>query len=179
MKENVLHNNIILVDKNDVQIGTTDKTAAHKDALLHRAFSVFIFRKNQYGDIELLLQQRNPEKYHCGGLWTNTCCSHPQPGEQTADAALRRLQEECAFQTELTYAGHFIYQAKFDNGLTEHEYDHVFIGWYDDDINQFNLEEISQMCWITLDNLQKKLLSQPEKFTPWLAKALEVASTSS
>ena len=116
---------VILVDEHDVQTGTMEKMEVHQKALLHRAFSIFIF--NEKG--EMLLQKRADRKYHSAGLWTNACCSHPKPGEETLAAAEIRLQEEMGFNTELKKAFDFIYKAPFDNGLTEYEFDHVFIGW--------------------------------------------------
>ena len=118
---------IILVNEEDVQVGTMEKMEVHERGLLHRAFSVFIFNKAG----EMLLQQRALSKYHSGGLWTNACCSHPRPGEKTEDAAARRLFEELGFGTELRFAFSFTYKAAFDNGLTEHEFDHVFVGHFD------------------------------------------------
>src|SRR4051812_29579171 len=118
---------VILVNEADEQTGTIDKLEAHRQALLHRAFSVFIFKSNG----EMLLQQRAENKYHSAGLWTNACCSHPAPGEDTYDAALRRLQEELGFTTRLEELFSFTYRTDFENGLSEHEYDHVFAGIYD------------------------------------------------
>ena len=129
---------VVLVNEKDEAIGTMEKMAAHEKALLHRAFSVFVFNKN--GD--LLMQQRAHSKYHSGGLWTNTCCSHPRPSEHVADAANRRLQEEMGFTTSLTKAFDFTYKAVFDNGLTEHEYDHVFTGIFDGPV-YFNPNEVA------------------------------------
>src|SRR5215470_11031187 len=122
---------IILVDEKDRSIGVMEKLEAHRKGLLHRAFSVFIF--NSKG--EMLLQQRSDEKYHSGGLWTNACCSHPAPGEDINTAAIRRLNEELGFTTSLTKIFDFIYQSSFENGLTEHEFDHVFIGLHDEPIH--------------------------------------------
>src|ERR1700754_1322335 len=115
---------VILVNENDIPVGTMEKMEAHRKALLHRAFSVFIF--NSKG--EMLLQQRADKKYHSGGLWTNACCSHPKPGEEIETAASRRLREELGFGTGLRKVFDFIYQSPFDNGLTEFEFDHVFFG---------------------------------------------------
>ena len=115
---------VVLVDETDLETGTMEKMEAHLLGVLHRAFSIFIF--NSKG--EFLLQQRAQGKYHNGGLWTNTCCSHPNPGEDILKAASRRLSEEMGFQTSLSPAFTFIYKASFDNGLTEHEFDHVFTG---------------------------------------------------
>ena len=114
-----------------------DKMEAHQKGVLHRAFSVFVF--NNAG--ELLLQQRADHKYHSGGLWTNTCCSHPAPGEKNADAAARRLYEEMGFNCELAHSFSFIYKAQFQNGLTEYEFDHVYIG-YADSIPVLNMDEV-------------------------------------
>ena len=122
---------VILVNEQDEQTGVMEKMEAHQKALLHRAFSVFIF--NDKG--ELLLQQRASDKYHSGGLWTNTCCSHPNPDEETITAAQRRLKEEMGFTTKLSKAFDFIYKSEFSNGLTEHEFDHVFTGYYNGEIH--------------------------------------------
>ena len=118
--------NVILVDENDAPIGIMEKIEVHQKALLHRAFSVFIF--NSKG--EMLLQKRANNKYHSPGLWTNACCSHPSPGQDTLEAATKRLQEEMGFTTAIEKVFDFIYKAPFDNGLTEYEFDHVFIGTY-------------------------------------------------
>jgi len=115
---------VILVDKNDNPIGTEEKLQAHKDAKLHRCFSILIFNS----DGKMMIHQRQKGKYHCGGLWTNACCSHPRPGECTLDAAHRRLVEEMGFDTELEELFSFTYKAEFPNGLAEHEFDHVFKG---------------------------------------------------
>ena len=120
---------VILVDKNDNQVGLMPKLEAHEKGLLHRAFSIFIFNSRY----ELLLQKRASSKYHSGGLWTNTCCSHPREGEDTLDAANRRLDEEMGIKTSLRKVYDFIYKAELDNQLTEHEFDHVFYGVCDSD----------------------------------------------
>lgn len=157
---------VILVDEQDVETGAMEKMEAHEKAVLHRAFSVFIFNS----DGEMLLQQRAVTKYHSGGLWTNTCCSHPRPGEKTHTAALRRLQEEMGFVTELTPAFSFIYKAAFDNGLTEHEFDHVFIGVYDDAI-EYNTEEVAGYSYRSIAAIEEDLLKQPQLYTAWFAIA--------
>lgn len=165
---------VILVDENDDVIGTAEKIAAHKQNLLHRAFSIFIFRDTSQR--ELLLQQRALSKYHCGGLWTNTCCSHPRPSENIIEAGKRRLQEEFGFDAELKEIGWFHYNAHFANGLSENENDHVLAGTVATDINmRLNPDEIHAMKWIRVEDLQKELAQQPEKFTPWLGQALEIA----
>jgi len=153
---------VILVDEHDVPTGTMEKMEVHQKALLHRAFSVFIF--NEKG--EMLLHKRANKKYHSGGLWTNACCSHPKPGEETATAASIRLQEEMGFNTPITKAFDFVYKAPFDNGLTEHEFDHVFIGTYDGDIVP-NPEEVSDYCFKTVEEIRSSIQSHPQKYTEW------------
>lgn len=166
---------VILVDEEDNPIGEAEKIAAHQQGLLHRAFSIFIFHKPSQGEPLLLLQQRQSSKYHCAGLWTNTCCSHPKPGETVLAAAHRRLLEELGMQTELKEVGGFHYTAKFDNGLIENEMDHVLIGFTSDTTIAFNPEEIQAVRWITVSELLEELLQSPQNFTPWFAPALEVA----
>jgi len=153
---------VVLVNEKDEALGTMEKMAAHEQALLHRAFSVFVF--NTSGD--LLMQQRAHSKYHSGGLWTNTCCSHPRPNEDVADAAYRRLQEEMGFTTSLTKAFDFTYKAAFDNGLTEHEFDHVFTGIYEGPIH-FNPNEVAAYAFMTEKELEEQIKGTPERFTAW------------
>lgn len=153
---------VILVDEHDVQTGTMEKMEVHQKALLHRAFSVFIF--NDKG--EMLLHKRAERKYHSAGLWTNACCSHPKPGEDTLVAAETRLQEEMGFCVPLKKAFDFIYKAPFDNGLTEHEFDHVFIGDYDGDIEP-NAEEVSDYCFKSTEEIKTSIESHPQKYTEW------------
>ena len=153
---------VILVNEQDEPIGTMEKMEAHKKALLHRAFSVFIF--NSKG--EMLLQQRATNKYHSGGLWTNACCSHPKPGEDIRLAASRRLKEELGFTTTLTKIFDFIYQSSFENGLTEFEFDHVFIGTYDERISP-DQNEVNDYCFKPVEQIQLSLLSHPGKYTGW------------
>ncbi len=164
---------VILVDKNDKAIGVEEKLAAHQQALLHRAFSVFIFR-GQGKNLELLLQQRQQDKYHCGSMWTNTCCSHPKPGEDIISAANRRLQEEMGFTTCLQPVGNFHYQAQVGD-LTEHELDHVLIGTTSQQKFNFNPEEVQDYQWIKIDELKHDLKQNPDKYTPWFNNALKVA----
>lgn len=164
---------VILVDENDNQIGIQEKMAAHENAELHRAFSVFAFRKVKE-DLEVLIHQRNPEKYHCGGLWTNTCCSHPRPGEDTIDAGKRRLVEEMGFNIELIHFGSFIYKAEFDNGLTEYELDHVLVGKYSNETIAPSSEEVFDYKWVKLDWLENDLVENSDVYTPWISLALEV-----
>lgn len=167
---------VILVDENDNSIGTCEKIEAHRNGgKLHRAFSVFIF--NSRG--EMLLQKRSIKKYHFGGLWTNACCSHPRPGEKIEDAAHRRLKEEMGFDCPLKKIFSFIYKATFKNGLTEREFDHVFIGFYDGDVKP-NPNEADGYAWIDVNELKKDIIENPkkypdfpEKYTPWFKKAFE------
>lgn len=150
------------MNENDEVIGTMEKMAAHEAAVLHRAFSVFIFNAED----EMLLQQRAFAKYHSGGLWTNACCSHPKPGEATLAAAQRRLQEELGFITALEKVFHFTYKASFDNGLTEHEFDHVFVGHYNDEISP-NADEVKDIAFISMDEILQSLKDEPAKYTAW------------
>ena len=158
---------VILVNENDEQIGTMEKMEAHQKGLLHRAFSIFIF--NSKG--ELLLQKRAAGKYHNAGLWTNTCCSHPFPGEPVLNAASRRLLEEMGFTTFLSPAFNFTYNATFDNGLTEHEYDHVFAGIYDGTIT-IDKSEVSDYCFKNIDDIESSLKMHSAKYTEWFKIAL-------
>jgi len=159
---------VILVDENDIAIGSMEKLEAHQKGILHRAFSVFIFNNKN----ELLLQRRALTKYHSAGLWTNTCCSHPQPNEDTLAAANRRLKEEMGMQTALTHKTSFIYKTNFDNGLTEHEFDHVFIG--NTDTNPIiNSEEVDSFKWISLEELKADIKSNPKLYTSWFKIAME------
>lgn len=153
---------VILVDKNDQAIGTMDKMEAHKKGLLHRAFSIFIF--NSAG--ELLMQQRANHKYHSGNLWTNTCCSHPFPGENTMEAANRRLLEEMGLKTELKFVFKFQYKAPFDNELTEHEIDHVFVG-ETNEVPQIHPDEVADYKYMKMEDIQTDILNHPEQYTVW------------
>lgn len=160
---------VILVDENDNPTGTAEKLQAHREGLCHRAFSVFIFC-----DGLLLLQQRAQEKYHSPGLWTNTCCSHPRPGEEISHAAQRRLQEEMGLQVALTAVGRFHYIAHFNNGLVENEVDHVLTGTINQQIITPNSTEVAAYRWISIAELEKELNDTPQKFTPWLKCALKI-----
>lgn len=154
---------VILVNENDVEVGTEEKMESHLNGgKLHRAFSIFIF--NSEG--ELMLQKRAEDKYHCAGLWTNTCCSHPRPGESLKEATQRRLKEEMGFTCPLKEIFSFQYRADFSNGLTENEIDHVFIGKYDGE-PELNEGEASDWMWIGLDKLEEDMKKNPEKYTPW------------
>jgi len=169
---------VILVNENDEPIGTESKLKAHELGKLHRAFSVFVFYKNN-DRLELLLQQRNPEKYHSGGLWTNTCCSHPRPNEDIISAANRRLKEEMGISVTLTQVGNFQYKAEFPNGLIEHEFDHVLIGFTDSKAVDFNKTEVIAIHWMTIPDLITDLENNSEKYTPWFKQALDIALNAS
>jgi len=159
---------VILVDENDNDIGVMEKMQAHQEGLLHRAFSVFIFNDKQ----ELLLQQRAISKYHSGGLWTNTCCSHPRPNETIKDAANRRLFEEMGMSCDLKIISNFIYKTPFENGLTEHELDYVLVGNSNQNPN-FNKEEVENYKWMTLADVKKDILHNPSNYTTWFKIAFD------
>tara|TARA_B110000285_G_scaffold181200_1_gene204462 strand:+ start:393 stop:902 length:510 start_codon:yes stop_codon:yes gene_type:complete len=159
---------VILVDENDTPLGTMEKMEAHEKGVLHRAFSVFIF--NSEG--EMLLQQRAFSKYHSGGLWTNTCCSHPKEGESTMEAAHRRLKEEMGFDCEIKEVFDFIYKKKLDKGLTEHELDHVFTGEYEGEV-KFNPEEVSAYTYKPIQEVLSEVVQFPEKYTEWFKICLD------
>jgi isopentenyl-diphosphate delta-isomerase len=159
---------VILVDENDNQLELMEKMEAHEKGLLHRAFSVFLF--NSKG--EMLIHQRAISKYHSGGLWTNACCSHPRDGEKTIDAAHRRLEEEMGFDCEIKEVFHFTYKSALDNGLTEHELDHVFIGQYEGEINP-NPEEVESYKYISIPDLTKDIQENPQDYTEWFKICLE------
>ncbi len=153
---------VILVDEQDNPVGMMEKIEAHEKALLHRAFSVFVFNKKG----ELMLQQRAKEKYHSPLLWTNTCCSHQREGESNIEAGKRRLQEEMGFSCELEEVFSFIYKAPFDNGLTEHELDHVMVGKYEAD-PAINGEEVEAFKWMPLNEVKEDIENKPELYTEW------------
>ncbi|WP_255153886.1 isopentenyl-diphosphate Delta-isomerase [Ferruginibacter sp. HRS2-29] len=154
---------LILVNANDEAIGFMEKMEVHQKGLLHRAFSIFIF--NSKG--EMLLQQRADNKYHSAGLWTNACCSHPQASDTNIEAAVvRRLHEEMGFTTKLTRAFTFTYKTEFDNGLTEHELDHVYTGMYDGDIHP-DAREVKDYCFMTFEAIRDAITSHPQKYTSW------------
>ncbi len=153
---------VILVDEQDNEVGLMAKMEAHEKAVLHRAFSVFVFNDKK----ELMLQQRAKEKYHSPLLWTNTCCSHQRKGESNLEAGKRRLQEEMGFTCDLEEVFSFIYKAPFDNGLTEHELDHVMIGQFNGKPN-VNPEEVEAYKWMTLESVKKDIKEHPENYTAW------------
>lgn len=167
-----MNEEVILIDNNDQPIGTMAKLEAHIQGRLHRAFSVFIF--NSKG--ELLLQQRALQKYHSGGKWTNTCCSHPRYGEDTASAANRRLKEEMGMACELEHVFSFTYKAEVEPGLTENEFDHVFFGT-SDDLPFINTEEVVASKYINMEELEADLALHPEKYTEWLKIAFKLVLT--
>lgn len=159
---NIAEEFVILVDQNDQEVGQMEKLAAHEDGRLHRAFSVCVFNYRQ----ELLLQQRALGKYHSAGLWTNTCCSHPRPGESLEKAAHRRLQEEMGFDCELQEIFNMQYRFGFSNGLTEHEYDHVFIGFYDQ-LPKPNKYEVAQWTYMARPEIASIMENHSNSFTDW------------
>lgn len=159
---------VILVDENDKAIGDMEKMEAHYKGKLHRAFSIFIFNSKN----ELLLQRRALEKYHSGGLWTNSCCSHPRVNEGLNEAAKRRLVEEMGIKTELKEVFSFIYYAKLDNNLTEYEYDHVFFGKYDE-APILNYYEAMEYKWISLEDLVEDIKVNSNEYTYWLKYSIE------
>ncbi|RZK47368.1 MAG: isopentenyl-diphosphate Delta-isomerase [Pedobacter sp.] len=167
---------VILVDRNDVELGLMGKMEAHYKGELHRAFSVFIF--NSRG--ELLLQQRASNKYHSPGQWTNTCCSHPRQGEVTVAAAKRRLREEMGMDCQLHYGFNFLYKASFDNNLVEHEFDHVFFG-VSDRLPIINKSEVMAYKYMDMNLLGEDLTVNPSHYTAWLNicfdKVLEFKNT--
>lgn len=158
---------VILVDKYDNEIGSSRKMEAHRSGNLHRAYSIVLF--NSKG--ELLLQQRADTKYHSGGLWTNSCCSHPKPGEVTRESAIRRLQEEMGINCDLRYIFKFIYNTDLNNQLIEHELDHVFFGEYDG-IPTINPAEAKGWKYMSMNDLVRDIQLQPKSYTYWFKKML-------
>jgi isopentenyl-diphosphate Delta-isomerase len=158
----ILSDQVILVDHDDVPLGFDEKLRVHRNGTLHRAFSVFIV--NSAG--EMLLQQRALDKYHSGGLWSNSCCSHPRPGESTLAAAHRRLREEMGIACALRPVYSFVYRAELDGGLIEHEYDHVLVGQYDGD-PQPDPVEVAGWRWATPADIAQRLESNPDRFSAW------------
>ena len=163
---------VILVDENDVETGLISKTEAHEKGLLHRAVSVFII--NSEG--EWLLQRRAPEKYHSAGLWTNTCCSHPLPGESTENAAKRRLWEEMGMECDLILLFNFSYREILENGLIEHELDYVFLG-VSDQMPVLNISEVSEYKYLNYRDLDNDIKTNPENYTIWFRKIVKQVNT--
>lgn len=153
---------VVLVDENDAEVGVAEKLEAHKKGLLHRAFSVFLFNDEN----ELLLQQRADHKYHSPGLWTNTCCSHPRPNEPIIDAAKRRLVEEMGITAEVAPQFSFLYKTGFENGLIEHELDHVLFGKFTSEPVP-NEEEVKDWKFVSLHSVERDLINKPEEYTFW------------
>jgi isopentenyl-diphosphate delta-isomerase len=153
---------VILVNEADEPQGLMEKMEAHEKGLLHRAFSVFVFNEKN----ELLMQQRAKSKYHSGGLWTNTCCSHPRDGEKTIDAAHRRLIEEMGFDCDIKKLTDFVYKAKLDHGLTEHEFDHVFVGQWQG-VPNINTEEVESYQWMDVESVERDIARNPDRYTAW------------
>lgn len=159
---------LILVDAHDRELGFKDKMETHIEGVLHRAFSVFVFDNKQ----RLLLQRRARTKYHSGGLWSNTACGHPRPGETTIKAAQRRLREEMGFNCELRPAFQFLYRAELDGALVEHEYDHVFVGTYEG-APAPDPAEVEDWRWINVEELWRDLRAAPQRYSYWLKKVVE------
>ena len=157
-----MEENVILVDKNDTQIGLMSKLDAHKKGILHRAFSVFVLNNNN----EIMLQKRAYNKYHSGGLWTNTCCSHQREGENSIEAGKRRLLEEMGFETELKIITSFIYKVEFENGLTEHELDYLLIGKYLKS-PVINKQEVADWKWMKIELIADDIKLNPNNYTSW------------
>lgn len=164
---------VVLVDKNNRKIGVGGKIKVHKEGKLHRAFSIFIFNSNG----ELLIQQRDKTKYHSGGLWSNTVCSHPKPNETYLQATHRRMKEEMGFECELKKLFCFTYNASFQNGLIENEYDCVFVGKFDGNPKP-NPKEIMNYKWISIKELKKDIISHPNRYSIWFKIALNKIKTS-
>tara|TARA_B100000941_G_scaffold144944_1_gene102899 strand:- start:372 stop:890 length:519 start_codon:yes stop_codon:yes gene_type:complete len=157
-----MEENVILVDKNDTQIGLMSKLDAHKKGILHRAFSVFVLNNNN----EIMLQKRAYNKYHSGGLWTNTCCSHQREGENSIEAGKRRLLEEMGFETELKIITSFIYKVEFENGLTEHELDYLLIGKFLKS-PVINKQEVADWKWMGIELIADDIKLNPNNYTSW------------
>lgn len=153
---------VILVNEKDEEVGSMEKMQAHEKGLLHRAISVFVFNK----DKQILLQRRALHKYHSAGLWSNTCCSHPRPGETNLEAANRRLVEEMGMLSQLEQKDEFIYKVSLEKGLTEHEYDHIFVGFSSQE-PKLNPDEVMDYRWVKLEDLYQDLNEHPENYTHW------------
>jgi len=162
---------VVLVTENDEPLGTAEKLRAHREGLLHRAFSVFLFDEEG----RLLLQQRAEDKYHSGGLWSNTCCSHPRPGETSVEAARRRLPEEMGFEAEITPAFEKMYRLPVGDNLVEHEYDHVFLGTVSDPAVRPNPDEVADWAWVQPGELRDDVATRPQRYTSWFRILLDPA----
>lgn len=159
---------VILVNENDEVIGADEKMNTHREGKLHRAFSIFVF--NVRG--QLLLQQRSSVKYHSSGLWSNTCCGHPRPGESTASAALRRLEEEMGFVCDLREVFQFTYRVRLSEEMSEHEYDHVLMGVFDGEPRP-DKDEVDDWKWLDLDAVRHDMREHPERYTYWFKVSLD------
>jgi isopentenyl-diphosphate delta-isomerase len=159
---------VVLVDEQDKELGTMEKMQAHREGKLHRAISVFIFNSEK----KLLLQKRAADKYHSANLWTNTCCSHPHPKEKTEDAAVRRLLEEMGITCKLKHVFDFTYSVKFENNLSENEFDHVFFG-FSDDVPLPDPNEVSDWKYQSLEEIENQLKQSPGQFTEWFKLIFE------
>ena len=168
MKEFMAAEQLILVDAHDRELGAGEKLEVHLAGALHRAFSVFVFDRRG----RLLMQKRAREKYHSAGLWSNTACGHPRPGEVTRAAARRRLREEMGFDCELREAFEFLYRAELDGALVEHEYDHVFVGTHEGDPAP-DPSEVEEWRWVGMDDLRRDLREEPQRYSPWLRLVVE------
>ena len=161
-----MEDRLILVDYKDNKIGEGFKQEVHEKGLLHRAFSVFIINGNK-----MLIQKRARDKYHSAGLWANTCCSHPRVNEDTYEAAKRRLGEECGIECDIREIGSFIYRSVYENGMTEYELDHVFVGYYDGEYKP-DLSEIEELKYVDIDFLLNDIKDNPDKYSTWFKSAL-------
>jgi isopentenyl-diphosphate delta-isomerase len=163
---------VVLVDEQDREVGAMEKLQAHLEAKLHRAISVFVFNENK----QMLLQKRAEGKYHSAGLWTNTCCSHPKPGEKTMDAAKRRLQEEMGMHCDMKYAFNFTYLAKLEHNLSEHEFDHVFFA-FSNEMPKPDPGEVAEYKYLSLPEIETQLQQNPGQFTVWFALIFDRVKT--
>jgi isopentenyl-diphosphate delta-isomerase type 1 len=164
---------VVLVDSDDRVLGQAEKLEAHRQGLLHRAFSVFLFR-HKAGVVELLLQRRALTKYHAPGLWTNTCCSHPRLNEDVTAAGERRLFEEMGMRAWLQPVGRFQYRAELANGLIEHELDYLLLAWSEGEAFSLNSEEVMEARWVELEQIKNDYRENPQKFTPWFKEAFDL-----
>lgn len=168
---------VIEVSPEGAPLGLVEKLEAHERGVLHLAFSIFVYRDHK-GTRELLLQQRAFEKYHSGGLWTNTCCSHAEKDIPIEETAAMRLQEEMGFSCPLQHRGTFCYRADVGNGLIEHEIDHVFTAFYDPPVIKVDPSEAAAWAWVTVSEVEERLAAKPQEFTAWFAGAFAIAKKS-